>query len=578
MKNATDLPRAPRRRRLTLWISIAVFLVLVGAGLWVGIRGASAADELSTARTLAARLQSEMMSGNAKDAAVTLEKVGTHTATALELTSDPVWRAMELIPFAGPNLVAVRESARAVDDMVTGVATPLLPLTGDLDAGSFAGASIPIQPLVDAAPMAKEAREAAESISDRVSQIEANRTLPFVRDAVLELTGLVTQVTETVQSIDRATTVLPGMLGADGPQNYLVLFQNNAELRASGGLPGATAVLTATNGVLTLSSQRSTLDYPKLAQPVLPLTAAESGLHGAILGRYIQDVNLTPDFSRTGELAKAMAEPVVGIPLDGVLAIDPYVLSYVLAATGPVELADGSMLTSENAVKLLLSDVYATIPDSRAQDAFFASVTNRVFNVLSSRAVDPAKLLRAIGQSGDEGRVRLWSADPAEQKVIEETTLAGVPAEESEAVLGVYLNDATGGKMDYYLTTTVALSCGEEEQRVTVKLANGAPQDAATSLTPYVTGNGVYGVPPGSIRTQVLVILPPGARAVLRAGSDSAVLRDDAGRVVVSQYLELQAGRSDTVVVNYADASPTRITTTPGLKVNSPERGQAPCS
>lgn len=576
MPHAHVVRHAPRRR-LTLWILLGVLLVVTAAGLWVGVRGVAAADELSTARSLASGLQEEMAAGNSADAAVRLERMGTHTAAALALTSDPVWQTMELLPFAGPNLVAVRESARAVDDMVTEVAKPLLPLVGDLDAGSFAGASIPIQPLVDAAPLARKASDAVESISNRVSQIESARTLPFIREAVIDLDTLVTEVAEVVQSIDRATTLLPTMLGAEGPRNYLVLFQNNAELRASGGIPGATAVLTVTGGNLSLASQRSTLDYPRLAQPVLPLTESEGALHGTILGRYIQDVNLTPDFSRTGELAKAMAEPVVGIPLDGVLAIDPYVLSYVLSATGPVELGDGTTVTSENAAKLFLSDVYATIPDSDDQDAYFASVTNTIFSALSTRDVDPAKLLAAIGRSGDEGRIRVWSAEPSEQEVIAETTIAGVPADETEAVVGVFLNDATGGKMDYYLSGAVAVSCSEDDQQVTVKLTNGAPEDAATSLTGYVTGNGVYGVPKGSIRTQVLVVLPPGARAVLRAGSESTVVRNDAGQVVLSRYVEIQPGQSDSVVVNYADAVPTRITTTPGLDVNSPEGGQALC-
>lgn len=559
-------------------MALALLLVLAAAGLWVGIRGASAATELTAARSLSSQLREEMNAGNVEAAAATIKRVSTHTEEALSLTSDPVWRAVELVPFAGPNLVAVRESSRAVDDVVNEVASPLLPLIGELDAGSFAGASIELEPLIAAAPMAKSAREAAEGIDDRVSQIEVGRTLPVVRDGVTELTGFVHEITETVQAVDRATTLLPGMLGANGrPRNYLVLFQNNAELRASGGLAGATAVLTATSGTLTLDGQRSTEDYAQLAEPVLPLTAAETALYGTNLGRFVQDVNLTPDFNRTGELAKAMAEPMVGVPIDGVLAIDPYVLSYVLAATGPVQMANGTTLTSDNAVQLLLSDVYATIEKPEDQDAFFGEVTQTVFDVLATRDVESALLLSAIARGGDEGRIRIWSADDAEQAVLAETTLAGVPATGTEQVLGVYLNDATGAKMDFYLDTTVSTSCGEGEQRVTVELNSRAPADAATSLTPYVTGNGTYGVAPGTIRTQVLVVLPPGARPATIAGTQRTVVRDDADRVVLSQFIELEPGASGSVVVDYTGAVPTRITSTPGITVNSPERGQAFC-
>lgn len=572
------VPNSPRRR-LALWVLLSVLLVAVAAGLWVGFRGAAAADELSAARSLASGLRDDMTAGNSTEAAQTLEEMASHTASALSLTSDPIWRVMEIIPLAGPNLVAVRESAQAVDDMVTSVATPLLPLTGDLDAGSFAGASIPLQPLIDAAPMARGASEAAEAISARLSQVDPARTLPFIRDAVLELKALVAEVTETVTSIDRATTLLPAMLGVEGPRNYLVLFQNNAELRASGGIPGATAILTVTNGNVSLTAQRSTLDYPRLDEPVLPLTAAETELYGTIMGRYVQDVNLTPDFSRTGELAKTMAEPIVKVPIDGVLTIDPYVLSYVLAATGPVQLADGSILTSDNAVSVLLSDVYNSIREPAEQDRYFASVATTVFDVLRTGNTDAAKLLNAIVTGGDEGRIRVWSADAKEQEMLAETTMAGVPTADIGSVVGVYLNDATGGKMGYYLRGVVTAGCIGAEQHIRVELDNEAPADAASSLTGFVTGNGVYGVPAGSIRTQVLVVLPPGARVVTSDDSRRTIVRDDFDRVVVSQFVQIKPGESVRVAVDYLQApAPTRFSTTPGLNVNNPEGGHANCA
>ena len=578
MTTTTELPRRAPVRVFLLWTLLVLLVGVIAAGLWIGVRGASAADELSQARSLASGLSAAMGAGDVEDAADAIEEASGHTASAVSLTSDPVWRAAEWVPLVGANLAAVRQSAQAVDDLVTEVASPLLPLAGELDAGSFAGASVPIQPLVDAAPTAAEARKAAEGISERVEAIQIGQALPFVRDAVAELTDLVAEVTHAVQAIDRATTLLPAMLGADAQRNYLVLFQNNAELRASGGLPGATAVLAASDGEITLAAQRSSMDYPRLAEPALPLTAAETGLYGTILGRYVQNVNLTPDFSRTGALAQAMAEPVVGMPIDGVIAIDPYVLSYVLEATGPVELADGSVLSSDNAVRVLLSEVYGSIEKPADQDAFFASVTREVFAAVTSDDVDPARLLAAIVQGSDEGRIRLWSADAAEQEALAETTLAGVPSTDSDPVLGVYLNDATGGKMGYYLDGLVTSTCTGTERRVTVELTSEAPADAATSLPGFVTGNGVYGVPAGLIRTQVLIVLPPGARAVTQADSERTVVRDDAGRVVVAQLVEVEPGGSVSVVVDYADASTARIDTTPGLAVNSPERGQAECS
>ncbi|TFB67457.1 DUF4012 domain-containing protein [Cryobacterium sp. Hz9] len=47
--------------------------------------------------------------------------------------------------------------------------------------------------------------------------------------------------------MNRAVQLLPAMLGADGQRSYLLLFQNNPEVRATGGLPGAFAEISTEN-------------------------------------------------------------------------------------------------------------------------------------------------------------------------------------------------------------------------------------------------------------------------------------------------------------------------------------------
>ncbi len=144
---------------------------------------------------------------------------------------------------------------------------------------------------------------------------------------------------------------------------------------------------------------------------MLPLSADTTSLYGNITGRYMQDVNLTPRFDVTGALAREMWKQKFGQQVDGVLAIDPVTLGYILRATGPVQLATGDTLTSDNAVKLLLSDVYAKYPDPTVQDAFFASAASAVFDKVSSGGFDAKKLIAALADGTADGRLRLWSAD-----------------------------------------------------------------------------------------------------------------------------------------------------------------------
>jgi Protein of unknown function (DUF4012) len=60
----------------------------------------------------------------------------------------------------------------------------------------------------------------------------------------------------TTATAARAVRLLPPMLGANGPREYLLLVQNNAEQRATGGIPGSVALLRAVDGAVTVGAHR----------------------------------------------------------------------------------------------------------------------------------------------------------------------------------------------------------------------------------------------------------------------------------------------------------------------------------
>ena len=68
-------------------------------------------------------------------------------------------------------------------------------------------------------------------------------------------------------------------------------------------------------------------------------------------------------------------------------------LSYLLRATGPVTLTDGSRLTGDNAVDFLLSDVYERLQDPLQQNAYFAGAAMAVFTKLVSGSGDAGEVV-----------------------------------------------------------------------------------------------------------------------------------------------------------------------------------------
>ncbi len=552
-----------------LWIVGAVLLVLIVATAWVGVRGLLAKNHLEAAIPLAGEMQDQVATGDVAGATGTFNDFADHASSAASLTGDPVWRAFEVIPVLGPNLTAVRDVAGTVNAVAGDAIAPLISVASSMDATAFqpVDGAIDLQPLIDAQEPLAEASIAMKSAQARADAIDTSATLPVLTDAVVQLQDAATSAAGALDAADRAARLVPPMLGAGGPRDYLLLFSNLAELRATGGIAGAVALVHTEGGRIDLAQQAEASDFGPYPVPVVELPAETQNLYGARTGAFLQSANLTPRFSLSAEIAREMWNREFGLQPDGVIAIDPVVLSYLLEATGPITLPTGDVLTADNAVQLLLVDVYARYTDTNIQDLFFASAAASVFDAVAGGNFDAAALIRAMALAGEENRVLVWNADVAEQEILAGTNLRGdLPVSDADQQqFGVYFNDGTGAKMDSYLDAQVAVgqsTCRDDGRplfRVNVTVTNTAPADAAASLTPYVTGGRAFGVVPGNIKTQVSVYGTAGLenQGVALNGSDTGYFPAVDGEYGVSQVVnELAPGQTAVYSFDWLGAEP----------------------
>jgi hypothetical protein len=515
-----------RRRALLVVGPLLLTIMLIAA--WIGTRAFIAKGDLEAAVPLVSQLQQQLTKNDGAAAKVSADQLLDHTSSAAGLTSDPVWKVAELVPWLGPNLIATSELAAAVNDVAGGVVEPLATVASGMSLGDFkpVDGTLKLQPLIDAQPVVQTAATSLESATARVGAIDTTQTFGAVRDATAKLGGMLDKASVELESLNRAVKLIPLMLGSSGPRNYLLMFQNPAELRAAGGIPGALAILHTENGRIQLGTQSSGSSFGQFPTPVLPLSTETRGLYGEITGRYMQDVTLTPNFAVSAELAREMWRLKYGVQVDGVISVDPITLSYLLKATGPVALPSGDTISEQNAVELLLTDAYERFPtssDKSVKDAFFAATAATVFHAIASGRGDPVELVKGLIRAGNERRILVWSSEPNEQLLLSNTTLAGgLPQSSNDlANFGIYLNDGTGAKMGGFLHSQITLgqvTCRKDarpEYEVTLTLSSSAPADAATTLTPYTTGAGAFGVPAGTIRTVISVL---GAPTMLNMG------------------------------------------------------------
>lgn len=576
----SDDDAPPARRRWIGWTIGLAVLIVVLAGGWVAVRGIGAGVSLASAADGAEELRTMVAAGETDRLTAVASRVAADAANARALTSDPVWRAAEVIPWLGGNLRAVRQVSEVADDVASDGIAPLLTAAKGVDLGTLgiSGGHIELAPLVAIAPSLRDAADVFAKAERAVRGIDAGGTIPPLAKAVGDLVEEVDTVARATGQLAGAAELLPPMLNGDEPHTYLLLMQNNAELRSSGGNPGAFALLHASGGTISLGTQASTADFRQFAEPVADLPASMVALFGDLSALRIQRTLSAPDFATGARLAATMWTKTKGDRIDGVIAVDTVVITYLLKATGALQV-DGVELTAKNATAYLLGDVYRERPDPKKSDAFFRAVATRVFSALTDGTTEPRTMLSALVDAGDSDRVRMWSADPDIQKRIAATSLAGaIPADGGGLVHpAVLMNDTTGAKMDFFADARVDArigACGAKGRpvlRMSVDWSSSAPADAATSLPAYVTGAGWLGVPPGITGTRIAVFGPQGwiataSSATGEVAGDAATVDD--GRPVVQYELRTPPGGTQRIVVEFT-APEARALTPSALDVRT---------
>ena len=553
--------RGPRpRRKLLLRISVSaivlVVLIATGAG-FLAHQASTVRSQLQQAIDLVPQMRTQLTENDSQAAERTFAQIQEQTSAARSTTTGPLWKAASALPVLGANFKAVSEVSVSADDVVARAVSPLLKQYDSLNwqALSPTDGQVDLEQLQQAAPSIVTAASTVRLSHERIASIDLTRLIPQVADPVRSATEQLRGVSDALNTASSAAQLLPAMLGADGPRNYLVLVQNSAEVRATGGIPGALATLHTDNGKISMGEQSSASAIGAFT-PSLNVDPVQEAIYTARLGRQMQNVNLTPDFPTAAATAKTMwEERYRGEKMDGVIALDPVVLAHLLEATGPVELTDAlildlitgttlpTSLTTENVVATLLSDVYEEIDEPAAQDAYFAAIAARVFEAFTDGQGDSAKLIQAVGTSVQENRLYLWSDHKQEQDIVSSTGLAGSVSgrDGGGAIFGLYFNDGTGAKMDYHVTRTAELiqQCqGNGYSRYTIRatLTNTAPLDAGTSLPAYVTGAGVYGVAPGNVRTNYVAYGPA------QALTDTASLNGEAVPIAAYRHGQRPVG------------------------------------
>ncbi len=505
----------------------------------------SAARHLQEVDRQAQILRAALVRGDADGVQRATARYQEAADTAASRTSGLTWTLFEAVPLLGDDAEGIATAARVLADIGHDGLPPIAEAAGLVQAESFQPVKgvFPIGQIEGMVGPARQSEAAFDDAASALERIDSSHFIGPVRERYDELRTLVTDARTTLGSTYRAARIIPRMMGTDRPRFYLMVLQNNAELRSGGGLPGALSLVRMKDGKVDIVEQTDMADLGRNAAPVVKLTPEERRIFGVTLASGPVNATSTPDFVRSATIIRARWEREIGGRLDGMFFVDPVAVSYLLRGTGPVNVPGYPPVTANNVVGAVENEVYRLTNDREVHSDYQQAVSEAVFDALTAGRGDTTESIRGLVTGVMEGRVRMHSFEPESQAEIEGTTIAGEFTDEAGDTpqVGIYINDGGPTKMQYYLkydAEVVPRSCigGRQDLAGSISFHSDTPANAE-DLPAAITGQGFPGqrVEPGHQLLVVYVTSPVG-------GKITSLSID--GQRVVNPVIEDLAGRS----------------------------------
>lgn len=218
--------------------------------------------------------------------------------------------------------------------------------------------------------------------------------------------------------------VIPSVLGYDSLKNYLLLFQNNAELRPTGGFIGSVGYMSIKNGEMTDLNIQDVYDLDgQLKGHIEPSYVVRRYLQPHL---YLRDSNFAIDFAETASTSAFIYNAEGGKKVDGVIAIDTEVLKKILQITGPIKIDGVGKVDSSNVVGLLENTIQSNFfPGSTNKKDTLKTLFNKITVILDSEKSKQLALYKSMPSLFAQKHILFSFASPSLQKAFVGAGYAG---------------------------------------------------------------------------------------------------------------------------------------------------------
>ena len=298
--------------------------------------------------------------------------------------------------------------------------------------------------------------DALATNGDDLSQLAPDAEAASILLDSIDTSGLHPAISEQMGDVQTLVRLLPAglslaphassMLGFDSPKTYLLLVQNNDELRATGGFISAVGRLRIEDARI---AEMDFVDSYEIYQsdgeyPPAPLPMQQYMNIPVMLFR---DTNWSPDFPTSAELARSFYLQETGVAVDGVISIDMHAVENLVHALGPLQIAGADQAVSGDNIVDFIKEVWArpleteVEVDTKANSdwwsqrkEFMPALAGAALQRLESGNVNYPALAKAALISLDQRSVQIWLSNTEAELLFSEVGWDGAlhPSENAD--------------------------------------------------------------------------------------------------------------------------------------------------
>ncbi len=336
------------------------------------------------------------------------------------------------------------------------------------------------------------------NINDSINKIDASRYPDNIRgievkSKINQAQDLTSQVYQYIKNSKPLLSKVSWLLGKDSPRNYLMIFQNDGELRPSGGFWTAYSTMTVKNGKVTPGTASNIYDLDDKINSRVPAPRLIKSYHINVPYLNLRDSNLSPDFPTNAKIFLDQYTKVMGSKnkFDAVVAIDTEILVDMVRVLGKLDTRVGTFTANPDkrcdGCPSIIYDLQwmsgrpRNYIEPNRKDFMNPLMSALLANVMGSEKNKMSPLVQTLFENINEKHVMIYFPDEQMQNVGNMANITGKIVDVDQNTDYLHLNDANfaSAKSNIFITQKIdhdiKIQNGVATHKISVTYVNPSP-------------------------------------------------------------------------------------------------------